>query len=74
MGEPVFDPLIQVLSDININEKPEKRAGAAIALGSLGDARAINALSESLNDNDSYIRANSAKHLVSWATVRLTMP
>ena len=60
MGEPALYPLIDILS--NTDEYPEKRA-AASALGSLGDSRAIDALVESLIDDDNYIRAKSAKAL-----------
>ena len=55
MGEPAVEPLIQTLMDYG-GKGWRARRGAAIALGKIGDKRAVEPLIHALEDNDSGTR------------------
>jgi len=59
MGSKAVIPLIEVLKDSN----NENRKDAIEALGKIGDPRAIQTLTEALNDKDYYLRESAAKAL-----------
>ena len=59
LDEKAVNPLIEALS----HEKPRVRAKAALALGKIGDARAVEALSVLFHDEDSDVRTEAATAL-----------
>jgi HEAT repeat protein len=59
IGKPSVDLLIVALKD----ENPLARRNAAMALGEIGDIRAINSLIGALKDEDPIVRRNSARAL-----------
>ena len=52
IGEPAVEPLIEALQ----NEIPTMRKRAAIALGEIGDKRAVEPLTSLLGDKKSFVR------------------
>lgn len=61
MGEPAAGPLIEALQ--NESNHPLIRGGAALALGEIGDHRALGSLLQALKDNHSVIRGKAADAL-----------
>ncbi len=58
MGDE-FSVIISALED----EDSDVRAEAADALGEIGDARAVEALTQALEDEDAYVRYQAEKAL-----------
>jgi HEAT repeat protein len=59
LGETAFDPLLAVLTDT----QAKGRAHAALALGFIGDQRAVGALLNALQDRDPVLRSRAAAAL-----------
>lgn len=60
MGQPAVEPLLGALADT----RDEVRIGAAVALGLIGDGRAVESLGRALKDDNRWVRLHSAGALV----------
>jgi len=69
IGEPSVEPLIQALKDDR-----SIGWGAAIALGKIGDARAVEPLIQTLKDKDQFIREQVARALGEIRDVKAVKP
>ena len=70
IGKPVFEPLMQALKD----EDPIVRTGVAVALGRIGDARAVEPLIQALKDDWGGVRFEAAEALGKIGDARAEEP
>jgi len=70
-GEPAIEPLIQILKD---DENSDYRSKAAVVLGDIGDARAVEPLIMALHDKDGNVRVKAAMALGSLGDERAKEP